>query len=349
MSEQTVIFVDAGFLLAAGGQRVLGSSLRSAATVDFQRLVEGIQAAVAEHSGLPMLRTYWYDASKDALFTEDHKRLGLLPGVKVRLGRISFSGEQKGVDMKLALDLVGIARNRAATTAYVLSGDDDLAEALEEAQDLGLKAVLVGISTDANRFGLLSAAEHLALQADEILVLPDELLEATFSGRKVAPSERTGAEGASLEGSGTEAAAAAPAVGSPSGGPKPGPGASSGTHPGGAPVTTGSMPPVPRPTSLRPYLASEPGASLVYSSEHSQESLYLVAQEVGSRVAAAVYSSITQAELEQLMGERPQIQPDIDRSLLKDCAARMGELSTSRLSVKQALRTAFWDKLDELS
>lgn len=176
MVSQRAIFVDAGFLLAIGGTQVVGTSLRSAFRVDYQKLIEGILNCTEAHSGIDVLRTYWYDASKDALFTDQHKQIGLLPGVKVRLGRISFNGEQKGVDLKLGLDLVGVARNRAASVAYLVSGDDDLAEAVEEAQDLGMKVVLVGVADSGHRLGVMSVAEHLALRVDSIITLPAELI-----------------------------------------------------------------------------------------------------------------------------------------------------------------------------
>ena len=181
MSRKSVIFVDAGFLLATGGLRVTGNSLRSAFSVQYKSLVDGIQGFVSERDSRDLLRMYWYDAAKDGLFSDEHKRIGLLPGVKVRLGRMSYNGEQKGVDLKLGLDLVGVARNRSADVAYLLSGDDDLAEAVEAAQDLGMKVVLLGIENQGHRLGVTAVAEHLALQVDDIATLPQTLLDRCFA------------------------------------------------------------------------------------------------------------------------------------------------------------------------
>ena len=89
LHDPSAIFVDAGFLIAVGGTHVAGTSLRSAFRVDYEKLIQGILKRTAEHSGMDVLRVYWYDASKDALFTDEHKRIGLLPDVKVRLGRIA--------------------------------------------------------------------------------------------------------------------------------------------------------------------------------------------------------------------------------------------------------------------
>jgi uncharacterized LabA/DUF88 family protein len=181
MMHQSAIFVDAGFLLAVGGTQIVGTSLRSAFSVNYEKLIRGLLERAKDHCGLEALRVYWYDASKDALFTDQHKKIGLLPDVKVRLGRISFNGEQKGVDLKLGLDLVGVARNRASSVAFLVSGADDLAEAVEAAQDLGMKVVLVGLDDPSHRLGVASVAEHLALRVDSIITLPAELIESCFT------------------------------------------------------------------------------------------------------------------------------------------------------------------------
>jgi hypothetical protein len=280
-----------------------------------------------------VLRTYWYDAPKDALFTDQHKQIGLLPGVKVRLGRISFNGGQKGVDLKLGLDLVGVARNRAASVAYLVSGDDDLAEAVEEAQDLGMKVVLVGVADSAHRLGVMSVAEHLALRVDSIITLPAELIDECFT-RIVQDAPRP-----------------VPAVPAHSGHPLP--------------------PPVPKPAASvakpgpstrplqhvlqRPHSAGvQAGAHLVYSSGGTDSTLIpedspmAVAQEVGESVAASWYGSVSQGELNELLADRPILPVEIDRVLLKDCAQRIGEYKTDLQGVHKALRLAFWEKLDAL-
>ncbi|MFJ5958436.1 NYN domain-containing protein [Paenarthrobacter sp. NPDC092416] len=329
MVSQRAIFVDAGFLLAVGGTKVVGTSLRSAFRVDYEKLIEGILRCTEQHSGIDVLRTYWYDASKDALFTDQHKQIGLLPGVKVRLGRISFNGEQKGVDLKLGLDLVGVARNRAASVAYLVSGDDDLAEAVEEAQDLGMKVVLVGVADSGHRLGVMSVAEHLALRVDSIITLPPQLIDSCFT-RIVQEAPRP---------------ATAPTA--PAGHPVP--------RPVPKPGVPMSKPAVPsRPLHHVPPRSHPAEVSLVYSSGGSgsaivpEESPMDVAQEVGESVAASWYGSVTQGELVDLLADRPILPVEIDRVLLKDCAQRIGEYKTDLQGVRKALRLAFWQKLDTL-
>ncbi|WP_374971024.1 NYN domain-containing protein [Terrabacter sp. BE26] len=60
----------------------------------------------------------------------------------MHLGRTSPQGEQKGVDLRIGLDLAAHGRNRSVDVIYLLSGDDDLSEAVEELQRHGTQVVL---------------------------------------------------------------------------------------------------------------------------------------------------------------------------------------------------------------
>lgn len=333
MTSQSAIFVDAGFLLAVGGTQVAGTSLRSAFRVDYEKLVQGILARTAEHSRLDVLRVYWYDASRDALFTDQHKQIGLMPDVKVRLGRISFNGEQKGVDLKLGLDLVGVARNRAASVAYLVSGDDDLAEAVEEAQDLGMKVVLVGVENPDHHLGVMSVAEHLALRVDSIIALPSNLIEACFT-KSVAEAPRP-----------TPAPSPAAVILGQASPPVPKPASPPVAKPG----------PPHRPVHLTPPRPHVSESHLVYSSDRAaspatpvEDSPMEVARHVGESVAVSWYGSVTQVDLNELLSDRPILPVEIDRVLLKDCAQRIGEHKTDLQGIRRALRLHFWEKLDQL-
>ena len=345
MMSQSAIFVDASFLLAIGGHRTSGTTLRAAFTVNYEALIEGILKTAKDFSGLENLRVYWYDAAKDAIFTDQHKRIGLLPGVKVRLGRISFNGEQKGVDLKLALDLVGIARNRAASVAFLVSGDDDLAEAVEEAQDLGMKVVLIGVEKADHRLGVASVAEHLALRVDSIITLPEELIASSFM-KAVTWDPEHAAQSAAIASAGTQAKGAGDEAEELRVAPKPG------------------VPKPPSPALLQSRPQAQPMATpvdyqLVYSSTQQSSGFATgtshdpsdmdVAEEVGASVARNWHASTTQAELKDLIADRPLLPAEIDRVLLKDCAQRIGEWKTDLQEVRRALRIAFWDQLDQLT
>lgn len=395
MSRKSVIFVDAGFLLATGGLRVTGNSLRSAFSVQYKSLVDGIQEFVSERDSRDLLRMYWYDAAKDGLFSDEHKRIGLLPGVKVRLGRMSYNGEQKGVDLKLGLDLVGVARNRSADVAYLLSGDDDLAEAVEAAQDLGMKVVLLGIENQGHRLGVTAVAEHLALQVDDIATLPQTLLDRCFA--KSAPvaelaayapaSSETGAT-VSVSGNGAahlpgtrpvpgpgvvpaRPATAAPAAGYAAGSASEAAGSTAPAEPGAASAaataaaagpagSSGRPVPTPGPRRLQPDVRPVPAAGVVrrepvYSTATGAPAaqspwfdLVESAEAVAVSLADNWHGSVSQRELNELLAERPLLPPTIDRVLIKDCAAKIGEAKTDLQDIRKAIRAAFWRRLDEL-
>src|SRR4051794_20038291 len=136
--DRFAIFVDAGYLLAEGGEQVLGTIRRPEIAVDHPRLLAGLIALAAERSGLPLLRVYWYDGARDRLPTADHLRVAELADVKLRLGLVA-GGRQKGVDALLVRDLLTLARNGAISEAFLVSGDDDLREAMRDAQDHGVR------------------------------------------------------------------------------------------------------------------------------------------------------------------------------------------------------------------
>ena len=107
MRSWCAVYVDVGYLLASAATRVTGSSLRSSIEVDYPGLVAALVQQVEGDSGLPVLRVNWYDSGARPGGQPDHHQdqIGLLPQVKLRLGRLSYAGEQKGVDVRLGLDL----------------------------------------------------------------------------------------------------------------------------------------------------------------------------------------------------------------------------------------------------
>ena len=171
--------MDAGYLLAAGGRLTCGTTSRAAFECDYVGLTTKLAEWVGDHNGgrFSCLRTYWYDGAINAVPTADHEQIGGLPYVKVRLGRL-IRGEQKGVDALIYRDLMTLARERAITCAYLLSGDEDLREGVVAAQDMGVQVVLLGIpSSRANQ----SAA--LVREADEHVILPKDYWQEHFSPR----------------------------------------------------------------------------------------------------------------------------------------------------------------------
>jgi NYN domain-containing protein len=170
------IFVDAGHLLAQGGQLCCGNHRRTTFMCAYPALIAALSERITGHAGLPLLRIYWYDGANDAIPTLDHLTIAGLQNVKLRLGRISF-GRQKGVDALIYRDLMTLSRERAMATAYLVAGDEDVREGVVAAQDLGVRVVLVGIQPVAG----YNQSPYLVREADDQIVLDAAFLGPFFA------------------------------------------------------------------------------------------------------------------------------------------------------------------------
>jgi len=169
------LFVDAGYLLAASASKLTGTSLRSGIHVKYRRLIRGLIKAAEETTGLPVLRVHWYDSAKDGVPDRSQERIGELPKVKLRLGRFGYDGQQKGVDLRLGLDMVAHAHHKAAEVFLLVSGDDDLSEAVEEVQVHGVSVMILAVpGADGQPHGV---SRHLVRSADEIVTLDPLIID----------------------------------------------------------------------------------------------------------------------------------------------------------------------------
>ena len=188
--DRSALLIDAGYLLVGAGGLCTGANRRQDIDCDYKSLHEALSERVEEHSALPKLRTYWYDGAPGphGELTADHHRIASLPNLKLRLGRV-IHGQQKGVDTLITLDLLTLARERSVATAYLLTGDEDLREAVVAAQLLGVQVVLLGVPPgDGSRqsFTLIN-------ECDEHLVLDEPFWNPHF--RRAAPQPRPPALG----------------------------------------------------------------------------------------------------------------------------------------------------------
>lgn len=160
--------------------------------MEYGNLVESLVRQAEEFTGLPVLRVHWYDSAKDAVPDEQQQRIGALPKVKLRLGRFGVDGQQKGVDLRIGLDLVTHARHRAADVFLLVSGDDDLAEAVEEAQVHGVQVIVMAVPNIAGKPH--AVARHLVRACDEVTNLDADAIDSAVlkveSVREPAPSPR---------------------------------------------------------------------------------------------------------------------------------------------------------------
>lgn len=174
--QNVVIFVDAGYLFRAGADAVAHRNVarRDVQLEDVSGLIQTILERVSSQwdgDAPRLLRAYWYDGARDGVPSPSQIAIGELPRVKLRLGRVS-SGGQKGVDGLIILDLITLARNRAADIAIIVSGDEDLRETVAHVQNFGVTVAVVGFARSprqAQSILLLREADHVvALTADDV-------------------------------------------------------------------------------------------------------------------------------------------------------------------------------------
>lgn len=142
------IFVDAGYLFAAGSEALTGEkrpriecSLSPAAAREALLKAAGQIVPTRE-----VLRIYWYDGALLSGLNSSQRLIARLPDVKLRLGLINSHGQQKGVDSLIVADLIDLARNKAIADAVLVAGDEDVRVGVQIAQSYGIRIHLIGIS-----------------------------------------------------------------------------------------------------------------------------------------------------------------------------------------------------------
>lgn len=211
--ERVVGFVDFGFLNKAACKPLRAELLtpKAEGVINWLRTIE---------QGDPnsFLRAYWYDGAYDPRHARHNAQrkyfdtIAAVPGVQLRLGHLQelkpkwqyavqealrnagldrrrfeehfkFRPElgQKGVDTRIALDLVRLAQRHAYDVGVLVAGDRDLAEPVRMAQDEG-RRIIVAAPEGA------SVAIELKQLADEIVELTPTLLKPMFD---VAPAPAT--------------------------------------------------------------------------------------------------------------------------------------------------------------
>jgi hypothetical protein len=205
--DRYAVFVDAGYLIAAGAQAAFGMPVprKHVSIIHPGELVRALIAqAQPVTEGLPLLRMYWYDAMPGPRLTLEQNALAMLPGVKLRLGALNCSGEQKGVDAMVVTDLIELARNHAIADAVLVSGDEDLHIAVQLAQSFGVRVHILAAGDPTK-----NVSPTLQMDADTITSLPPdwisrhlhrtEVVEPTLLVEAAALSADAGEPGISLE------------------------------------------------------------------------------------------------------------------------------------------------------
>ncbi len=317
------MFVDAGYLLASAATRATGTSLRNGIHVEYRKLIDALSQQAQDTSGLPLLRIHWYDSAKDAVPDPQQKRIGELPRVKLRLGRFGVDGQQKGVDLRIGLDLVAHARNGAADVFFLVSGDDDLTEAVEEAQIHGVQVVILAVPGMDNKPHGVS--HHLLRAADELIMLPPESIQNWLM--KVEPPEP------------------APAAVSPvSASPEP----SSPAIPTPKDLGTRHPPTVTAPSATLAYSVSTGGRAVVHPGYDDVDDVEQAADPVARRVLESYLQSASPTDVGALAAGKPFIPSEIDRALLVDLSDKLGTYDLSDVA-RHMLRSRFWVVFEQLT
>jgi uncharacterized LabA/DUF88 family protein len=322
------LFVDAGYLMAAASTRVSGTSLRSATDMDVSGLLDDLQEFVQADSGLPLLRIHWYDAGTKAGTPDQRQReIAELPRVKLRLGRLGHNGEQKGVDLKLALDLIAQSRNRVAEVIYLISGDDDLSEAVEAAQELGVQVVGLVVPDEAG--DAIAVSRHLRQTVDRMVTIDGTVIDERVKRPLLAAD-------------GTPPLASVP----------PAPAIPSQSIPANRPTPLVMVPmrpigasvlrlPVP-PRSVPAYATSTGGGGSWLAAPVDEREMEEAVRFVVEKVVQNLWRTAGSGLTDELDRGRPNIPAEIDRTLLNDLSNKLGVYDLPQ-PARFALRDAFWD------
>ena len=122
------------------------------------------------------------NAKSEQMFANQQKLFGKLQqqSVTIKLGQLiqhpDKSFHEKGVDVRLAVEMIRGARANAYDIAYLVSSDTDLVAAVEETQSFGKEVCYVGIAKGQS-FGLTKVSDDTRLlrESDILACLPPPL------------------------------------------------------------------------------------------------------------------------------------------------------------------------------
>ena len=179
---QVAVFVDAGYLYAAGGAALVGSGQnRASLELVKDEAIAKLKATAAQRAkGAKLLRIYWYDGALNGRRSYEQRIMAMAEDVKLRLGTVT-GGRQKGVDSLIVTDLIELARNQVITDAVLLSGDEDLRVGVQIVQSLGVRVHLIGIVPSRG-----NQSDLLLEEADTITEWSKEDVEGILSVKPMA-------------------------------------------------------------------------------------------------------------------------------------------------------------------
>jgi NYN domain len=306
------ILVDVGYLYAAVGLLVLGTTSRRAFRVAADGFITALIERAAKRVPGELLRMYWYDAARDRVPTVEQRQIAALPHVKVRLGNLNAAGQQKGVDAQVRQDLEVLARHRAVSDVVLIAGDEDMVSAVEAAQAFGVRVHVWGVEPP---YGV-NQAERLVWEADTVDELDAESARPyvtaepgfTAAPRPSAPTfDDHGAR---------EAAATAAAMG--------------GTPSSGRPI-------VPTPASVFATRRPSPQPGRLGPDRRTME-------EIGEHIAGKWLINRGRDNVADLL-PGPVLPTVIDKELLVEAEQHLNRSLRPFEDARRALRDGFWARL----
>jgi uncharacterized LabA/DUF88 family protein len=306
------VMVDVGYIYAAAGELLFGSSSRRDFRVDAVPLIQVVTKHADELIRGELLRVYWYDAARDRVPTIDQRVIAQMPWVKLRLGNLNARGQQKSVDAQIRADMEALARHRAITDAVLIAGDEDMVPAVEAAQAFGVRVHLWGIEPP---YGT-NQAERLVWESDTVDVLEGAFLRPYFSKNPSAVDSRS-----------DPGLGVSPTVPSPS--QLFGERHARSSRTGGFPAIrdTGGFPAI-RDTGPMPRLG--PDRTRV--------------EEAGEHVAQKWILTRGRDNIKDLL-PGPILPPVIDKELLVDAEKELGLSLRPYQEAREWLRDAFWERV----
>ena len=307
------VMVDVGYIYAAAGELLFGSSSRRDFRVDAVPLIQVITKHADDLIRGELLRVYWYDAARDRVPTIDQRVIAQMPWVKLRLGNLNARGQQKGVDAQIRADMEALARHRAITDSVLIAGDEDMVPAVEAAQAFGVRVHLWGIEPP---YGT-NQAERLVWESDTVDVLEGAFLRPYFSKNPTAVDPRSDP----VLGSSPTAPTPSQLFGERH--PRPS------TRTGGHPIlsNTGGFPAI-RDTGPMPRLG--PDRTRV--------------EEAGEHVAQKWILTRGRDNIRDLL-PGPILPPVIDKELLVEAEKELGQSLRPYQEAREWLRDAFWERV----
>lgn len=161
----TTVFIDVGYLTAVAIMKVKELNFTKLS----KELSTGTWNKTIVYDALPKFE----DVSRYSKTRHFHNALRKLPKFEVKLGRLQYlKGNpigQKGVDMKIGIDLVQMSMNHDFTHAVLITGDSDFLYAVQKSQEAGIHVTLAHLQGTQINFKFFQSFDGHFLLHDSIL------------------------------------------------------------------------------------------------------------------------------------------------------------------------------------